>query len=85
MTITMKATVKVVGIKKPSHAKVLDNTQIGDILEFSLPIMNTRQYNKTYASCVKVINLRTGQSDLKTLNVMARVLERFELEQIYSK
>lgn len=69
-------------IIKKSQAKMFKNLNVGDSVEFRLDIKHVGSGSKgrTYAPGLKIINLKTKESTIKTLNELPKILENFKFE-----
>ena len=79
---------KCVAINKKSNAQGFKTLDIGDIVEFTIPIkaaghMSGRR--KTLASYIKVRNTRTGEEGYQSFNEIEKRLENYEFMQLNSK
>ncbi len=69
-------------IIKKSQAKMFKNLNVGDSVEFRLDIkhIGTGSKGRTYASGIKIINVKSNELTIKTLNELPKILENFKFE-----
>lgn len=68
--------------KSRSAAPVFRKIKIGDIYDFSLTLKSPGRGQHTYATYVKCVNERTGIEGEVSLQVLGKILERFEFKEI---
>ena len=78
---------KCIAIKKKSKAQGFVALEVGDVLEFTIPIKAAGYYwrNKgTLASYIKIKNTRTGEDGYQTFNKIDKLLKNYEFKQLNS-
>ena len=81
--ITMDCRCEVVEIKRKTRAEMLCNVRKGDVLRFELPLVGPgRSSRGSYAALVSIINERTGENRMVTLNEWNTLGQAFELKRI---
>lgn len=84
--MNLTCTAKCLAIKKKTKAQMFTNVQVGDIIEFTLPLQPTgskRGIGGAYASFVDCVNIRTNEKAQFSLNQFGLFLYQcFEWEQI---
>lgn len=83
--MNLTCTVKCLTVKKKTKAKMFKNVQVGDIIEFTLPLRAVGRGDSggTYASFVDCVNTRTNEKAQFSLNQFGLFLYQcFEWEQI---
>lgn len=77
---------KCLTVKKKTKAQMFQNVQVGDIIEFTLPLQpvgSKRGIGGTYASFVKCVNKRTNEETQFSLNQFGLFLYKcFEWKQM---
>lgn len=84
--MNLTCTAKCLTVKKKTKAKMFQSVQVGDIIEFTLPLQPAGSrggIGSTYASFVKCVNKRTNEETQFSLNQFGLFLYKcFEWEQI---
>lgn len=78
-------TAKCLAVKKKTKAQMFQNVQVGDIIEFSLPLLpvDSRGMGRICVSFVKCVNKRTNEEARLSLNQFELFVDNyFEWEQI---
>lgn len=69
-------------IKNKSSSSAFKNLQVGDIIEFSVPIKRAGSGGRgTYATYITCLNTRTNQISKLSFNQISRTLDNFEFEE----
>ena len=70
-------------IKKKSTIDAFKGAQVGDNISISVSVKAAGQNRgRTYATYLRVNNIRTGQISFLSFNQIGRVLENITLEQV---
>ena len=75
-------------IKKKSKAQGFGTLEVGDIVEFTIPIEAAGYYHRkhvTLASYIKIKNTRTNEEGYQSFNRIAKRLENYEFKQLNNK
>lgn len=76
--------IKVVKINRKTKAQMFKNLKEDDVIVFELSIKRAgRNYDTgTYASYIKITNLKTSEYTYKSSNELSNILDAFELEEV---
>lgn len=88
MGIIMKSSrYRVISIVKKTGAYMFKDIQVGDVLEFSVPLEYAGSHKGISRTVsIKVANLRQANiASYKTFNQLPRLLSYFELEEMHPK
>ena len=80
--LTLKATAIVTKINRKSSSPCFKNLKVGDVIEFSVPIIRVGRHRGTYATYILCHNCRTDVESQLSFNQIEKVLECCELEEI---
>lgn len=83
--MNLTCTAKCLTIKKKTKAQMFQNVQVGDIIEFKLPLqpVGSGGVGRIYASFVECVNKRTNEEAQFSLNQFGLFLYKcFDWEQI---
>jgi hypothetical protein len=81
MDIILKSdTITIIKINKKSKAKMFESLKVGDKIEFSVPVKAVGRNGGTYATYIKVTNIKTGESTSGSFNQLPVILKAFEFE-----
>lgn len=69
---------QVIGIKKKSTADMFRNLKLGSLIKFEVELEKNKE-KRGYATYMKITNLNTKESTLKSFNQLPKILEAFEL------
>lgn len=79
----MKCRAKVIEIKKKTKAEMFQDVQVGDTINFSVPIDSVgSRRGRSYAVSIHCVNERTHKWCNKTFNEMGRIMDLFSFEEI---
>lgn len=80
--LTLRTTATVTKINRKSSSPCFKNLQVGDVIEFSVPISYAGySRNGTCATYIRCYNKRTNAESRLSFNQLDRVLECCELEE----
>ena len=74
---------EVAKINRKTKAKMFGNLNVGDVIEFSVPIKQAGSNRGTYATYITATNLKTGEKTSSSFNQIPKILEAFEFKQVY--
>lgn len=80
--LTLKTTATVIKINRKSSSPCFKDLKIGDVIEFSTPIIRVGRSRGTYATYILCHNCRTDVESQLSFNQIEKVLECCELEEI---
>lgn len=81
--VTLTAVARISGIIKKSSSPVFNGAQVGDIVDFRIPIAEVgRTRRSTHAAFIDCINRRTGKASNLSFNQLGRILAGYEMEQL---
>ena len=79
--LTLKTTATVTKINRKSTSPCFKDLKIGDVIEFSVPIVRVGRHRGTYATYILCHNCRTNVESQLSFNQIDKVLECCELEE----
>ncbi len=83
MEIVMKTKVEVIEQIKPTKARMFENVEIGDVLEFSVPVHGVGvSRGRSYTVDIKIKNLRNNEVTFSTFNQVGRTLKLFKFKEV---
>lgn len=68
----------IIEIKKETKAYMFKDLNIGDSIQLSIPVKKAGSNRSTYASYIKIENVRTGGFTHKSFNEIEKILNNFE-------
>lgn len=71
----------ITGIKKKTKAQFFCALEVGDVLEFSVPIKNPGHGRTLYATYITVSNMKTGMKTQASFTQLSSLLECFEVTE----
>ena len=80
--LTLKTTATVTKINRKSSSPCFKDLKVGDVIEFSVPIVRVGRHRGTYATYILCHNCRTDVESQLSFNQIDKVLECCELEEI---
>lgn len=80
--LTLKTIATVTKINRKSSSPCFKNLKVGDVIEFSVPIVRVGRHRGTYATYILCHNCRTDVESQLSFNQIEKVLECCELEEI---
>ncbi len=74
------------GVNKKSKAKGFSSLEIGDIMQFTVPLnsVGTSRNGSTYSTYIDCKNLRTHEEGFHSFNQIEKYLKCYDFKQIYS-
>lgn len=83
-TMMKSKKIKVVKINRKTKAQMFKNLKENDLITFELSIKRSgRNYDTgTYASYIKITNMRTNEYTYKSSNELSNILDAFDLEEV---
>ena len=82
--LTLKTTATVTKINRKSSSPCFKDLKIGDVIEFSVPIIRVDRHRGTYATYILCHNCRTDVESQLSFNQIEKVLECCELEELFN-
>lgn len=79
--LTLKTTATVTKINRKSSSPCFKDLKVGDVIEFSVPIIRVGRHRGTYATYILCHNCRTDTKSKLSFNQIEKVLECCELEE----
>lgn len=79
--LTLRTTATVIKINRKSSSPCFKNLQVGDVIEFSVPIVRVGRHRGTYATYILCHNCRTDVESQLSFNQIEKVLECCELNE----
>lgn len=80
--LTLRTTAIITKINRKSTSPCFKDLKIGDVIEFSVPIVRVGRHRGTYATYILCHNCRTDVESQLSFNQIEKVLECCELEEI---
>lgn len=80
--LTLKTTATATKINRKSSSPCFKDLKVGDVIEFSVPIVRVGRHRGTYATYILCHNCRTDVESQLSFNQIEKVLECCELEEI---
>lgn len=77
--LTLKTTATVIKINRKSSSPCFKDLKVGDVIEFSVPIIKVGRNRGTYATYILCHNCRTDVESELSFNQIEKVLECCEL------
>lgn len=77
--LTLKTTATVTKINRKSSSPCFKDLKVGDVIEFSVPIIKVGRNRGTYATYILCHNCRTDVESQLSFNQIEKVLECCEL------
>ena len=72
----------VIRIKGKTQAEMFKDVEVGDKLQFSIPLKHAGGSRGTHASYITAKNLTKNSLTKRSFNQLPGLLERFELEEV---
>lgn len=69
-------------VKSKTKAKMFENLQVGDVVQFSIPLKSAGRNRGTYASYIKCENVNSGEVSYNSFNQIGMRLGNFKLKEV---
>lgn len=83
--LTLRTTAAVAKINRKSSSPCFKDLKIGDVIEFSVPIVKVGRHRGTYATYILCHNCRTNVESQLSFNQIEKILECCELEELFDE